>query len=294
MTNSRLGKGIFKNMVFAVTNISHQVDRDRITRLILANGGNMLAEGFNELFDIPELELISASTPSPKKPSASRFGLTQAGQRIGFVSLIADKHCRKAKYIQALALGIPCLATRWVQDCVTAQRVLPWEPYLLSSGESSFLGGAVRSRMLPAYFPTDITLSSIVESRPKLLAGESVLLVMSKNEEETMKNHPLFTHALGASKVSRVTNLEAAAKAVTKAYVNGEPWDWLYSHDNEKQAEKIIFGSNSGGRKRKRVWDGEVEGKGVVGKRMTRVVGNEFVVQSLISGSLGGFGLRGF
>ena len=287
LTASMLGRGLFKNMVFAVTNILRQVDRDRTTRLILSNGGVMLADGFNELFDIPELELVSASKASPKKPIRSSFGLNQAGQRIGFACLIADKHCRKAKYIQALALGIPCLATRWVQDCVSARCVLPWESYLLSSGESSFLGGATRSRMLPAYSPTDIALPSIVGNRPKLLAGESVLLVMSKAEEETMKNHPLFTHALGASRVSRVTSLEAAAKVVTKAYVDGEPWDWLYSHDNEKLAEKVIFGSNSGGRKRKRVWDSEVEREGgVSAKRKTKVVGNEFVIQSLILGRL--------
>ena len=286
LTASMPGKGLFKNMVFAVTNILRQVDRDRTTRLILSNGGLMLADGFNELFDMPELELVSASKPSPKKPISSNFGLNEAGQHIGFACLIADKHCRKAKYIQALALGIPCLATRWVLDCVSARRVLPWEPYLLSSGESSFLGGATRSRTLPTYSPTDIALPSIIDSRPKLLAGESVLLVMSKAEEETMKNHPLFTHALGASRVSRVTNLEAAAKVVTKAYVDGEPWDWLYSHDNEKLAEKVVFGSNSGGRKRKRVWDSEVEREGVTAKRRTKVVGNEFVVQSLILGRL--------
>ena len=285
-TTTMPSKGLFRNMVFAVTNILRQVDRDRTTRLILSNGGLMLADGFNELFDIPELELVSTAKSSPNKSSGSIFGLNEAGQRIGFACLIADKHCRKAKYIQALALGIPCLATRWVSDCNSARRVLPWEPYLLSSGESSFLGGATRSRTLPNFSPTDIALPSIVDNRPKLLAGESVLLVMSKAEEETMKNHPLFTHALGASRVSRVTNLEAAAKVVTKAYVDGEPWDWLYSHDNEKLAEKVIFGSNSGGRKRKRVWDSEVEREGAVAKQKTRVVGNEFVVQSLILGRL--------
>lgn len=285
-TASFPSKGLFRNMVFTVTNIVRQVDRDRTTRLILSNGGIMLADGFNELFDIPELELVSTAKSSPKKSSGSNFGLNETGQRIGFACLIADKHCRKAKFIQALALGIPCLATRWVSDCNSARRVLPWEPYLLSSGESSFLGGATRSRTLPNYSPTDIALPSIVDNRSKLLAGESVLLVMSKAEEETMKNHPLFTHALGASRVSRVTNLEAAAKVVTKAYVDGEPWDWLYSHDNEKLAEKVIFGSNSGGRKRKRVWDSEVDREGATAKKKTRVVGNEFVVQSLILGRL--------
>ena len=284
LTGSKLGRGLFENMVFAVTNIRNEEDRRRTTHRIESNGGQVLADGFTELFNIPELELVSSSDPSPKKPINSQFGLTPANQHIGFACLIADKHCRLSKYIQALALGIPCLATRWVQDCVTARRVLPWETYLLSSGESSFLGGAIRSRMLPAFSPTDITLASIVDQRPQLLAGESVLLVMSKAEEEILKNHPLFTYALGATRVSRVTTLEAAAKVLIKAYNSGEPWDWLYSHDNAPQAEKIIFGTNSGGRKRKRAWDDN--GAEREGKQRTRVVGNEFLVQSLILGRL--------
>ena len=283
-TVSRSGTGLFENMVFAITNIAAEDDRKRTTRQIVENGGQILDDGFDELFDIPSLELASPTKHSPKNLIGSKFGLSQSAQSFGFTCLIADKHSRKAKYIQALALGIPCLATRWVQDCVKKKQTIPWEAYLLPSGESSFLGGAIRSRILPSYLPLEATLPKILEHRPKLLDGDSVLLIMSKNEEDRMKFYPFFTHALGASRVFRSPSLDAAAKAINKARADGEPWDWIYSHDNEKKAEKILFGSGSFGRKRKRGRESDVVDDPRY--KQARLVGNEFVIQSLILGQL--------
>lgn len=280
---SRICTGLFENMIFAVTNIVAENDRKRSTHQIIENGGQILNDGFDELFNIPNLELALPAKQSPKNLIRSKFGLSQSAEAFGFTCLIADKHCRTAKYIQALALGIPCLATRWIQDCVTREKILPWETYLLPSGESSFLGGAIRSRILPPYLPSEATLPSTLADRPKLLDGNSVLLIMSKNEEERMKFFPFFTHALGASRILRAPSLDAAAKAIAKATADGEPWDWIYSHDNEKQTEKFLFGTGSVGRKRKRGSDGLDDARR--GKK-ARVVGNEFVIQSLILGQL--------
>ena len=160
-----------------------------------------------------------------------------------------------AKYIQALALGVPCLSSRWVQDCVAKQTILAWEPYLLAAGESTFLNGAVRSRILPSYDPITVTLPEIFEARPKPLDNASVLLIMEKSEEDTMRSHPLLSHALGARKVSRANNLDAAAKMLAEAQTNGDTWNWVYSHDKEEKVEKVLFGrgrvSSSGvGKKR--------------------------------------------
>lgn len=281
--------GIFTTMAFAITNISDATLRTALRHQITTNGGRLLADGFNELLHIPSLGPASPSKRSPKKSdsasSSSTFDLTERGKQTGFTCLLADKHCRMAKYIQALALGIPCLATRWIQDCVAKKRVLPWQPYLLAAGDSSFLGGAVRSRILPAFPPETTTLTTIIGSRAKPLDGDSVLLIMEKGEEEKMKSHPLITHALGASKVSRATSLEAAARATKDAEINGEPWTWVFSLDKEDKTEKTLFGRGVGGKKRKR--ESGVVGNGVGGQGAgTRVVGNEFVIQSLILGRL--------
>ena len=268
--------GLFSNMVFTLTNIYQLTDLERTKSFILNNGGKVLEEGFDSLFHVPILHRIT----SPKKSDSDRdFHPTRQAQNLGFTCLIADKYCRRAKYIQALALGIPCLATRWIGDCVSKQRILPWSAYLLPAGESTFLGGAARSRVLPSLPAETAPLSKIVEQRPRMLEGASILLIMSKTEEETMRQHPLLTFALGPTRVARALTIEAAARAVAEAQAVGEPWDWVFSYDREREVERVLF--RSAAKKRKsRAGDG----LGQEGK--TRVIGNEFVIQSLILGQL--------
>ena len=279
---------LLENMVFAITNIQDPALRTTLNNLIIDNGGQLLSEDFSELFHVPSLGPTSPSKRSPKRDTDLTFHLTTAASHKGFTCLIADKHCRMAKYIQALALGIPCLSSRWVQDCIAKQTILPWQPYLLAAGESTFLHGAIRSRILPPIDPLSATLSAIVDARPKPLAHASVLLIMEKGEEDTMRSHPLLSHALGARKVSRATSLDNAAKMLAEAEAAGEAWDWVYSHDKEDKVERALFGRGASGvgKKRKR-GSGAMGRVGAEGEGLrTKVVGNEFVIQSLILGSL--------
>lgn len=277
--------GIFRNMAFSITNVDRLEDSERIKSHISANGGTILEKGFDELFHIPPL---NRTTALKEAYDETLFELTPAARNLGFTCLLADRYCRRAKFVQALALGIPCLATRWITDCAAKQRLLPWEPYLLPSGESSFLGGAVRSRILQPFPTATATLSGIIGNRPKMLENSSVLLIMEKGQEETMRQHPLITHALGASKIARAIDKDAAAKAVSDASALGEPWDWVFSYDKEKVVEERLFGTNQTRKKRKRGSESEV--LDVAGRRekrgRTKVVGNEFVIQSLILGML--------
>lgn len=268
---------LFANMSFTLTNIHHTVDLERTKSLILDAGGKILEQGFETLFHVPSLHRIT----SPRKTDMDReFHLTRQAQDLGFTCLIADNHCRRAKYIQALALGIPCLATRWISDCVSKQRILPWSPYLLSAGDSTFLGGATRSRVLPTFPAETATLSAEIDQRHRLFNGTSVLLIMSKAEEESMRQHPLLTFALGPSRVAKALTIEAAARAVSEAQAVGDPWDWVFSYDREREVEKVL--SRSAPKKRKSI----VAGDGAGHERKTRVIGNEFVIQSLILGQL--------
>ena len=273
--------GLFKNMAFAITNIDRADKNQRIKHLISTNGGIILSTGLDELFHIPALP----RTTSPADTNAdTSFHLTPAAKDVGFTCLIADKHCRTVKFIQALALGIPCLSTRWITHCLAKQHILPWELYLLPSGESSFLGGAVRSRVLKPYNAEKASLSDIVESRPRMLNDASVLIIMEKGQEKSMQQHHLIAHALGARKISRAISDASAAKAVADAQALGEPWDWVFSYDKEREVEEKLFGGSSTGKKRKRGRDSDA---GPVSKKgKTRVVGNEFVIQSLILGML--------
>ncbi|KAL8869809.1 MAG: hypothetical protein Q9174_003991 [Haloplaca sp. 1 TL-2023] len=222
MPRSDRDTGLFNNMIFAISNIAQDDKRKRITNLVQTHGGRVLALGFDELFDIPGLAMTSTGKPSPKKSNDTAFGLKPGMADMGFTCLLADKHSRSAKYIQALALGIPCLSSRWIQDCVAKQRLVPWDTYLLAAGESTILDGAVRSRQLRYYPAETASLSTIVDNRAKLLDGMSVLLIMTKSEERDMQNHPLLTHALGAKKVCRAASIEAACNTVNEARGRGE------------------------------------------------------------------------
>ena len=308
---------LFKNMVFSITNIEDSNTRKQIAQHIQSHDGHLLgsSHGFEELFDVPDLE---PATPYKQvsDDNIATFHLSSTAQHRGFTCLIADKHCRSAKYIQALALGIPCLATRWVTDCIRKERVIPWEPYLLPAGESTFLDGAVRSRHLPSSTPDSILLPAVVASRPNFLKNRSILLITGKGKEaEVMKNYPFIAYALGASRVCRAGNLEEAKKAVSEAKAAGEEWDWVYFYEDGRydvrQAEGILFASgddaqkeekakgdgaaSSVGRPRKRKrasggvggsGNGSGENSKVVKRGKTRVVGTDFVVQSLILGML--------
>ena len=280
--------GLFGNMVFSITNISDPKTRSSLVKAVSVNGGTVLESqyGFRELF--------VADAPS----TSGEFVLTPKAQGKGFTALLADRHCRNAKYIQALALGIPCLSPRWIQDCLAANELLAWEPYLLASGESSFLHGAIRSRLLPQYAPKTATLQSVISSRPQFLDNQTVLLLIG-NSAEIMKNYPLIARALGARKVDKAIAADEAREKLRE-----ESYDWIYFHEGEsrdkdrkggagerekktsvdkkttvEEIEEALFGK---GKKRKRGSKGDEE----VSREGTRIATTEFVVQSLILGSL--------
>ena len=276
--------GLFTNLVFTLTNISSSTRLDQTKHLITSNGGRVLEQGFDELFAVPDIS--RPNSPSKRVPKNSTCQLTPEAKTVGFTCLIADEHWRGAKYMQALALGIPCLATRWVSDSLAKHTLLPLPPYLLAAGTSTFLDGATRSRTLdPMPDPNTSTLEEIVASRSTMLSDTSVLLIMQKHEEGPMRHHIFLTQALGASKVAKVTSVEAASKAISEA---GEPWDWVYSHsDRVAEVEKVLYGGAVGGRGRKRKrTSGGARNHAEGGMKRPRVVEHEFVIQSLILGRL--------
>ena len=93
-----------------------------------------------------------------------------------------------------------------------------------------------------------------------------------------MRQYPLLTFALSPARVARALSIEAAARAVAEAHAVGEPWDWVFSYDREREVEKVLFGSTAKKRKARGLSGGQ--------EVRTRVIGNEFVIQSLISGQL--------
>lgn len=304
-STSDMPTAIFSNMAFAVSYVSNDTEKGSITRTIRRNGGLVLDDGFEQLFELPTIGEAASISPKKKTPKKG-IDQDQSGLRlkdeykdIGFVAVIADKHSRRAKYMQALALGLPTISGRWIAHSMDASKnatlaegqpnPVPWDRYLLPAGESSYLGGAVRSRPLDTYDATEARAGNIIPARSLLLNGDTVLIVAPKKGKsgwEKRKTYAFLTLALGAGKVQRVNDLQEAKAAVQ---ADPESTIWVYVDGAIAEAERALFGGKAAsGKKRKRGSDaaGGGEKKHSVTSGNVRIVDDEFVVQSLILGAL--------
>ncbi len=287
-------RGIFEGMVFAISFQGRQVketidqynarlEKGRsIERVIRQEGGRILESGFNELFQFDSLSAASASSTTVM-PSSLRL----LSQDTGFTALIADGHSRKVKYMQALALGLPCLAPKWITSCVAKRKMVDWSSYLLCAGQSALLGDAIRSRNLSAYDAATAKLAEVIGQRPKLLEGTQILLIMKKTKNEDKRQpYVLLARVLGGTLI-RVNTLEEARAKLLEREDHAEPFNWVYVDDHMQNAEEVLFGSKvaeAAPRKRKRHSVAD-SGDDRPPKRI-RVLSDEFVVQSLILGRL--------
>ncbi|KAF3054175.1 hypothetical protein E8E11_011989 [Didymella keratinophila] len=304
-SSSRSGSGTFSNMAFVLTSTGDGMDKDAIARAIKTNGGRVLEQGFHELFDTESIELTafqSRRTSVSALEGAGVLTLKEEFKKLGFVALITDSHSRSTKYLQALALNVPCLHLRWVNDSLSAAHALSFARYLLPAGLSKYLdpNGIVRSRAMRIYDPSseDVSFDKIFHDRDLLLQNQSVLLVTGRSKKEIEKRQAFvfLTHALGASNIGRCADLTTAAQLLAQGQ-----WEWVYVDSDQSSiadAAAELFGtgaptkniksSSKKGKKRKRD-DGEAEelvAKGEIAGRRARVASAEFVIQSLILGAL--------
>ena len=242
-------------------------------------GGRILEDGFEEIFDLTANKNMSSPVSSSPAPP---LVLTPAAETLGFTALIADGHSRKVKYMYALALGLPCISHRWVSDCLAKSEIVAWEPYLLASGQSTYLHEAIMSRTLAPYSATDAAFARTIEARTKLLDGDSILFVMKKTKNPATPQMAYITLAqvLGAT-IHRVSTLEEATRTIKK---EAEPFDWVYmdekSGGDPALLESVMAENGRRAKKRKRGGeDGEVV-------RKNRKLTSELVIQSLILGRI--------
>ena len=244
------GSGRFANMCFAIS-YDNPGRKNELTNLITSNGGFVLSSGFHELFQ-PDAMIL--------KPQYAN---------LGFTALLADKHSRKEKYLQALALGLPCLSGRWLEACIASGSLVDWQSYLLPAGESDELEGAVRSRVLPAYDTANVRVADVLESRPDVLHADPVVFVLGRGKaEEKRRPYVFLTQALGAGHVEKVSDIRAAKVLLDEP--DGKEYKWIFVDDRDVETASVLLYPKTG-RKAARA-------AGV------NVVGNEFVKQSLVFG----------
>ncbi|UNI18629.1 radiation sensitive protein rad9, variant 2 [Purpureocillium takamizusanense] len=281
MTTSHRGPRLFDGMVFALSFLSakQEQQRSKLEARILQAGGMILKDGFQELFEQPAVTNTAASAAEETDP----LKLTKAAAQCGFTALIADGHSRTAKYMQALALGLPCLAPRWVTSCLDKGDILKWEPYLLSAGVSAVLGQATRSRLLAPYSAPDAALVDTMDNREKLLRDRTVLVVADtkKMKKQTRQQYMFLVQALGPARLSRATTADQARAALKKCEQASEPFDWLYVDDSVGAVDAILIPPTKTGSKKRRKSAAQEPLGGYL-----HVLTDEIVIQSLIMGQM--------
>ncbi|KAL7805523.1 hypothetical protein V8C44DRAFT_360946 [Trichoderma aethiopicum] len=282
------GRRLFEGMVFAISlspDKESQKTRSNLETKIKQAGGHILESGFEELF---EPSSLMSTHEVPTAANEAPLALSKASLYYGFTALIADKHSRKVKYMQALALGLPCLAYQWIITCLNKGMLIDWEPYLLAAGSSAVLGNAVRSRCLRPYDVAEARLAEMIEHRPKLLAGEKLLALVDdsrsrsegKKKKTDLEKRPymFLAQALGPS-ISWVSTIQQARELLDAQEKAGEPFTWLYMDESIGTVESVLTVSESTGKKRRRSQAPSVT-------RNVRVLCDELMIQSLILGRM--------
>ncbi|OAA80516.1 brct domain containing protein [Akanthomyces lecanii RCEF 1005] len=268
---------LFDGMVFA---ISVAADRGKLETRIVQAGGTVLQDGFQELFQ----SLPSMTATDGVSDDNTDLALSQRGLDSGFTALVADAHSRKAKYMQALALGLPCLAQQWITACLHKGALIDWQPYLLCAGASAVLGNAFRSRGLLPYAADTAVLAETIDQRPRLLDGQRVLVVMDgkKAKSEAKQPYIFLCQALGPA-ITRVATVDQGRAALAKNAKGAHPFTWLYIDKATGTAEAVLAPPSTavGKSKKKRKMPVATQtGAGV------RVLHDELIIQSLILGRI--------
>ncbi|PON24129.1 hypothetical protein TGAM01_v207140 [Trichoderma gamsii] len=282
------GRRMFEGMAFAISmslDKKNEKTRASIEAKIKQAGGLILESGFEELF---EPSTIMSTSNVPSADDGETLGLSSSCSNYGFTVLIADTHSRKVKYMQALALGLPCLAYQWVVMCLNKGILIDWEPYLLAAGSSAILGNAIRSRCLRPYDAENARLAEVLDKRPKLLAAEKLLAVVDdkrarsegKRKKSDLEKQPylFLAQALGPS-ISWVSTIQQAREMLDAQDKAGEPFTWIYMDESIGTVESVLAKPELTGKKRRR-------SQGLSAARNVRVLCDELIVQSLILGRI--------
>lgn len=273
---------LFDGMVFAITVASEhgkQQTRGKLESRIVHAGGMVLEDGFQELFQSTSSLASTDGVPE----HSSELVLSQRGLDSGFAALIADGHSRKAKYMQALALGLPCLAHQWITACLNKGALIDWQPYLLCAGVSAVLGNAIRSRCLQPYQSDAANLPDIIEQRQRLLCDQNVLVILDTKKARSEANQPyiFLCQALGPT-ITRVATAEQGRVALAEHAKNKNPFHWLYIDKSSGTAAAVLRPSTMAQTKRKK----KATAADTAAQGNVRVLYDELIIQSLILGRI--------
>ncbi|KAK0228715.1 hypothetical protein IW262DRAFT_1455940 [Armillaria fumosa] len=201
--------GIFSGYGFILSCSEDQSKKDSFSSRIKNAGGNVIADWTSAL------ELDGTHTTTNKwviNAGDAKWRLSSVER----LFLLADQHSEKPKYLIALALGVPCIRLRWIDESLEADEVLDWNPHLLEAGRYSFDGPLI-SQMVNLEWGTDqgVKMEDIMHNPValKVLSGKKIIcyseeffpLKQTRSDREKERKAPtlcpLIMLAMGAERV---------------------------------------------------------------------------------------------
>lgn len=254
--------GIFSNMAFTLSYMDDEA-RQQYAKLIDENGGIIMHKGFEELFD-------------------GRQNLKPEFSKLGFTASLSNSHAAKAKHLQALALGLPCLSGKWIDASLASKALEPWEDFLLPAGESLDLDKAVKSRIITLPHFEQFRLSDVLEVRKSHFGGCRVLFTKRKSDKE--RPYLFLAQAMSAVDVEEVADLKTVEAKIAELEESGTVW-LLVEKGGARAAEKLVqdLAPRSNTTKRRSKGQQEDSHSRILD---IRVVDSETIKQTLIMGRL--------
>ena len=121
---------LFTSMSFVITFNKNEMNKDPLEKEITRRGGTVLSAGFEEFFDAASIKIPPPGNSVAKRrqsEASDTLVLVKKSLNTGFACVLANTHSRTPKYLQALALGLPCLSTQWVDKCIAEDKIVDWE-----------------------------------------------------------------------------------------------------------------------------------------------------------------------
>ncbi|ODV78663.1 uncharacterized protein CANTADRAFT_26672 [Suhomyces tanzawaensis NRRL Y-17324] len=266
-------KSLFINQLFCITSIDGE-RKDQIQALIEENGGTLIDEGLNELFDYT---------------SDSNGQLTLTSDKLDqftFGCMISNNYCRSAKYLQALALGWPILSDSFIVDCVEGKTSLnEWPVYLLPAGQSKALS-SVKSLDVFSFrrnYENEEKLVDQLHNNGHLLRRFNIVVLNNRANGNTLETCKFIFYTLGSKSLKYCAKHEDVFDYLKELNDAGER-DILIYDDGGTVSEKLQ-GMQKPKKERKK---GRTRRNGDVATQSDLinfgVIDWEWVVQCVISG----------
>ncbi|KAG8881403.1 hypothetical protein FRB97_009598 [Tulasnella sp. 331] len=210
-------RGVFSTIAFVITmhptaRSDAAKDRERTSlRQDITQGGGTVYDSWDSLYTIQGKDGIT-----------DRRDVRWIGPRRGVttVLLLADQPTQTAKYLMALALGVPCVSSAWIKDR-TAGLDFGWRSYLLAAGRSNYLGTEVSQLFDQAWSTDESLLHDVFRSRivRRPWMDLRILCVFSggkrkSGDPQANQRYPQMMVAMGAESVEVVTNVKNASNVI--------------------------------------------------------------------------------